>query len=168
VHWKVFIWPREEIAPNTPVEVILTGVVNPEANSGGAYYFAAGHADGTGKYIAFVESVSGSATVVANTARVIQFNEISTTPSDLTSKSTADYSFKMYMIANFSLTSVMRVVFPRQYDLYLLRTATSYSCTTTYKDESRGSVDVDKEQWNESATCTAFRNTIEMSSPSAT
>jgi len=159
-HWTLVI---NGLVPSTaPIAVTLQvdQVINPAAGvTTGAFRMQ--HFDGNNTLVEYLNSL-GTVKPTALPAGLIDVRSVSATSQNLLGS--GDYTFELYVADTFTTSSLLQVMFPPQFSLSLQDKKDSYSCNSTFVDETATSRI--PQVWNSASSCTASLNTVALTAPS--
>lgn len=118
------------------------------------------HFDGNSTLVEDLNAL-GTVKPTALPVGLIDVRTVASTAQDLFSS--GDYTFELYVADTFSITSQLQVIFPPQYALSLQDKKDSYSCNTTYVDET--TTTRLPQVWNTQTSCPTSQNTVTLPAP---
>lgn len=159
-HWTLVI--NGFVASAAPLAVTLQveQVINPAAAvATGAFRMQ--HFDGNNTLVEYLNAL-GTVKPTALPAGLIDVRSVSVSSQNLRGR--GDYTFDLYVADTFTTSSRLQVLFPPQFSLSLQDKKDSYSCNSTFVDETATSRIA--QVWNSDSSCTASLNTISLTAPS--
>jgi len=118
------------------------------------------HFDGNSTLVEYLNAL-GTVKPTALPAGLIDVRTVASTAQDLFSS--GDYTFELYVADTLSTTSLLQVLFPPQYALNLQDKKDSYTCNTTFVDET--TTTRLPQTWNNAPSCSISQNTISLPAP---
>jgi hypothetical protein len=159
-HNTVTINGSNVILKDTTIDITIKNVLNPAI--GTTADFKMGHLNSAGTYLGFTDTF-GTVTIVAQgTGMAVR---LITATADNTFDSPVSYKFELYPSTTIDTNKEMRLHFPSQFDLWIRDGATSYDCTTTYRDGTKTAATATEIMWNTDSACAANYNWITLDPP---
>jgi hypothetical protein len=158
-HNIVVVSSSNEVSNSTDISLTIANVKNPTAVK--TDNFQIQHVDSAGVPKSYNMTFGTvTPTAQANHLEVRNITASSTSMFDLSS-----YTFTFYLGQTLDTTSQIKVLFPAEYDLSKDDKHDSYSCSSTYKDDSDAGTNREQQNWNTNTVCTASYNWVVLPAP---
>ena len=159
-HNVVTVTGSNTVTGSTEIIININSVVNPPNAQTGNFQIY--HINSSGAYLTVAQTF-GTVTPLAVASGKIDVRSLVQTDNRIFKPS--DYTWRIYITDVMNTDSTLQVLFPKEYDLNTVDQKSSYSCSSTWLDNSASATIKTQQSWNSGSSCTASGNLVTLSAP---